>query len=47
MPNFFGRLDSVECGRDVRRFAKIHGYEVRELSGDRLTDYGGIKILYV
>ena len=27
---FFGRLDSVECGRDVRRFAKIHGYEVRE-----------------
>ena len=44
---FFGRLDSVECGRDVRRFAKIHGYEVRELSGDRLTDYGGIKILYV
>ena len=42
---FFGRLDSVECGRDVRRFAKMHGYEVRELSGDRLTDYGGIKIL--
>ncbi len=42
---FFGRLDSVECGRDVRRFAKMHGYEVRELSGDRLTDYGGMKIL--
>ncbi len=42
---FFGSLDSVECGWDVRHFARTHGFEVRELTGEKLTDYGGMKIL--
>ncbi|MBE6618053.1 MAG: hypothetical protein E7627_08995 [Ruminococcaceae bacterium] len=42
---FCGSLDSVACGTDVRRFAEMHGYEICELAADRLTDYGGIKIL--
>lgn len=44
---FFGSLNSIACGNSVKEFAKSHGYKIRELSGDKLTDYGGMKILYV
>ena len=42
---FFGSLNSVSCGADVIKFAKHHGYNVRELSETKLSDYGGMKIL--
>lgn len=44
---YFGSLNSIACGNSVKEFAKSHEYKIRELSGDKLTDYGGIKILYV
>ena len=42
---FCGSLDSVACGSEVRRFADMHGYAIRELAGSELTDFGGVKIL--
>lgn len=44
---FFGSLNSIACGNSVKEFAKSHEYKIRELSETKLTDYGGIKILYV
>ena len=44
---YFGSLNSIACGNSVKEFAKHHGYNVRELSETKLSDYGGMKILYV
>ncbi len=41
---FFGSIDSVECGKVIREFAALHGYEIREPGREKLTDYGGMKI---
>lgn len=40
---FFGSPLSARCGSEVRKFAKTHGFEVRELTKEKMTDYGGMK----
>lgn len=42
---FFGKIDSVECGKKIRTFAEKREIAIVPLSDGRITDYGGIKFL--
>ena len=42
---FFGNIDSVICGKQIREFAERKKYTIKCLSDDTLTDYGGLKFI--